>query len=486
MNVSKIEKEAMFGFLPSMREDRSYGLVDYTLTQIGFGIAAWSFLTGGWTGLSVKAGASIWVILLGNAFPVLLMLPLAKHGARLGLDTFITAVSALGHVGAKAFFAVFAILNLGYVMIVLFMLGESFTILVKRFGGPEFLQSRTTGAPIFALTFFVLCIYIAYTGPDVIKVFTRWGVTAVLLILTGLIVGVLAKYGLGNVFAAEPAEPFADYHTGVMTAFEWNVGLGFSWLPYIGQWVRLSKTERGAVQGTFLGWGLLLNIAAVFGVFATLSIGFGDPTAWILDIGGPVLGVVGLLMLILANTTTAVILMYTQGLSFKTQFPKWPWGRSVLTILPAGVLMLSPVFYDGYGTFLTYVSFVMSIMAGILVADYLLRRGRVEMGALYDRGNPHYRYPLGINPGAVVALAAGALAYLLAYNPVSGETGLWFRFFAAGLPSFFVAGVVYAASMATVFAGYRKLDREWRRRVAAGDRGAVMLPSDQIATARAK
>ncbi|MCL5735729.1 MAG: cytosine permease [Actinobacteria bacterium] len=483
MASSTVEKEAAFGFLPSMRQDRTYGIVDYTLTQIGFGIAAWSFLVGGWTGLSVKAGTSIWVILLGNALPVFLMLPLARHGGRLGLDTFLTAVTALGHAGAKVFFIIFAVLNLGYTAIVMFMLGESGTVLVEKSGGPAFLQSRQLGAPMFALIVFAVCIFIAYKGPDVIQVFTRVGVSAICLILVGLIIGVLVKYGPGHIFAAQPAEPFEDYRTGVMSAFEWNLGIGFSWLPYIGQWVRLSKTERGAVHGTFLGWGLLLNIAAIFGVFATLAIGFGDPITWILDLGGPWLGVVGILMLMLANTTTCVVLVYTQGLSFKTQFPRLRWGLAVLTIVPAGVLMISPTFYDAFGPFMAYVSFVMSVIAGVLVADYFLRRGRVEVGALYDRGNPHYRYPFGVNPGAVLAIAAGTVVYWLAFNPVTSAAGLpWFRVVGAGLPSFFVAALVYAAAMATVFKRYRALDFEWRRRLAAGDVRAVMLPSGLSAT----
>lgn len=477
---NQIEKEAIFGFLPSMRKDRTYGLLDYTLTQIGFGLAAWCFLIGGWTGTVARASDAIWIILLGNALPVFLMLPLAKHAARRGLDTFLLAVPALGHVGSKIFFVVFAILNLGWITIALFMLGESFIRLVNLTGGPEALQTRTFGAPLFALVFFAFSLFVGFKGPEAIKIFTRWGVAAIMLILVGLIIGVIGKYGFGTVFAAEPTDAFENYHLGVMSGLEWNIGLGFSWLPYIGQWCRLVRSERAAVHGTFLGWGLILNIAAVFGALATLAIGFGDPTDWIVALGGTALGVVGLLMLILANTTSAVILIYTQGLSFKTQFPRWSWGRAVATTIPAALLMLSPSFYDAYGTFLLYVSFIMSIMAGIMVVDYFVRKGRVEVGAIYDRGNPHYRYPLGINPAAIIAAVVGSLAYWLAYNPVSGETGFWFSYLAAGVPSFFVAGFVYWAGMVTVFSRYRKVDNEWCRRVEAGEIDAVMLPPNPL------
>jgi nucleobase:cation symporter-1, NCS1 family len=241
-----IQREVHFGFLPSLRRDRHFSLMDFVLVQTGFGIAAWCFLVGGITGTMLEGRHALWVILMGNAIPVLLILPVALFLARAGLDTFIGSVAALGHRGSQAFFAIFATLNLGWITIALFMLGESAIKLSDHAGLPGFLTTRTTGAPIYAIVFFAIAVAVAYSGPVAIKWFTRIGVPAILLILLGLIIVVVGKYGFARVFESAPVEPTEDFRYGIMLALELNVGLGFSWLPYFGQWVRLARSESGA------------------------------------------------------------------------------------------------------------------------------------------------------------------------------------------------------------------------------------------------
>ena len=52
-------------------------------------------------------------------------------------------------------------------------------------------------------------------------------------------------------------------------------------------------------------------------------------------------------------------------------------------------------------------------VAGIMVADYfLIRHTRLDVYSLYHRDGP-YEYTRGINPRAVIALVAGALAALI-------------------------------------------------------------------------
>jgi cytosine/uracil/thiamine/allantoin permease len=59
-----------------------------------------------------------------------------------------------------------------------------------------------------------------------------------------------------------------------------------------------------------------------------------------------------------------------------------------------------------------------------------------------------YRYWHGWNPGALIAVACGFATYLLILNPLTWEsvTGL-FPYLTAGLPTFFVTGIVYTILM---------------------------------------
>jgi NCS1 family nucleobase:cation symporter-1 len=483
-----IGREVEFGFLPTLGRERAFSWIDFTLVQTGFGIAAWCFLVGGYTGSFIEGKYGIWVILLGNALPVLLILPYALSTARYGVDTFIASNPALGHNLSRVFFVIFAILNLGWITIACFMLGESCIKVAKVAGLPEFLTTRTIGAPIFSLIFYLLGMYVAWKGPVAIKRFARVGVPAIILILFGLIIAVVFKYGFTRVMDSEPATPFPTLWEGISNSVEVNAGLGFSWLVYLGQWCRLARSESAAIQGTYLGYGLLLNVAGIFGAFTALIVGSLDPTDWMIGVGGTVFGVFGLILLILANLTSTVVLMYSQALSVKTMVPKLDWKWAILTNAPAAFLMFSPAFYDAYTKFLAYVAFIMATFGGVLVADwFFVRRQRFEVGALYDHGNPQYRYWYGWNPAAIVAVAVGTGVYWLLYNPVTFVYTKPFALFGAAIPSFFAAAATYAFCALVVFRNLEsyRLDRLWRRRVAQGEADAVvvsdgMLPGAEI------
>jgi NCS1 family nucleobase:cation symporter-1 len=459
-----IKSEVSFGFLPVLRKDRAFGWWDFVLVQTGFGIAAWCFLVGGLTGTVLEGKYAIWVILLGNALPVLLILPFALQTARQGVDTFIASNQALGHRLSQIFFVIFAVLNLGWITIACFMLGLSAIKVSGVFGLPEFLTTDTVGAPIYSIVFFGLALWIAWMGPLTIRRLARIGVPAILIILVGLIVVVLVKYGITSVLDSAPAEPYGTLSESVTHALEWNVGLGFSWLVYLGQWCRLAKNESGAINGTYLGYGLILNVAGIFGAFTALLVGSLDPTDWMLEAGGDWFGLFGLLLLILANLTSAVVLIYSQALSVKTMVPKVKWVWAVLTTAPAAFLMLSPSFYDSYQKFLLYVSFIMATFGGVLVVDwFFIRHQRGNIGQIYDHGGRQYRFWAGFNPAAVIAIVVATAFYWWTYNPVTDVSGPLFAFLGAGIPSFFVAGIVYYIAAKTAFSGLYAVDREWQR-----------------------
>lgn len=444
-NTSPHEEEAShFGILPAMANERPFGLTDYVMMMVGFGIAAWSFLIGGYTGTVLPASQAIPVILFGNAIPVLLLLGLAKFYCRYGVDTFIGARVALGWMGGNIFLVVFAIINLGWMTMAAFMLGESFTTLLAEFNAPAWLVDRSIGAPLFAVLAFLVAWFIAYRGPIAIKLFNRVGVPTIFVIIGGLIFYILGVEGLDKAFSAAPSAPYEDPRRSLMSAIEWNVGLGFSWAAYFGQWCRLARTEKTAVWGSFIGWGVLLNIAAILGALTALLVGVYDPAKWMISAGGPVFGILGLLLLILANLTSATILVYSQGISIKTMFPRWGWLKAIATTLPAILLMLTPAFYDGYTTFLSYISFIMAAIGAVLVVEVvIIRRYDVDMVGMYDPTSMAYRYQGGINYGAFFAIILGGVFYFWTYNPVADVAGPLFLYMSAGLPTFFMTAIVY-------------------------------------------
>lgn len=441
-----VQREVYFGILPVLRGERQFGLLDFLLVQVGFGIAAWSFLVGGYTGSVLPAGPAIAAILFGNAIPVFLISVLAILYARYGVDTFIGARAVLGPRGSNLFLIIFAILNLGWITIACFMLGESAIRVVAAFGGPEWLASRTVGAPMFALAAFAVAWWLALQGPIAIRLFIRVGVPAMTLIIIGLIFYIFVHNGVSTVWNAQPPAPYDSSVRGLASAIEWNVGLGFSWLPYIGQWNRLAKDERTALIGTYLGWGVLLNVAAILGALTALLVGTYEPTEWMIEAGGPLFGLFGLFMLILANLTSATVLIYSQSLSIKTLFPRWKWFWALLTTVPAALLMLTPTMYDSYTKFLAYISFIMAAFGGVMVADYVfVQRFHISLRDLYRQHAGRYQYVAGFNWEAYAAIVLGGIFYFWTYDPATDRAGPLFTYITAGIPTFFLTAAVYLA-----------------------------------------
>ena len=443
---SLINKEVEFGYLPALKNERQFGMWDFILIQVGFGIAAWCFMVGGLTGTVLPGKLAIPVILLGNALPVFLIAPLVILFARYGVETFAGARAALGYLGSDIFFVIFAVLNLGWIVIATFMLGESVIKIMAAVNAPEFLTTRTVGAPIFSIIAFAVGVFIAYRGPIAIKLFTRIGVPSLILILLGLAYVVIVQNGFDVVLNSEPAGAYDTMSRSVASALEWNVGLGFSWLPYLGQWARMAKTEKTAYYGTFYGFGIILNIAGIFGAFVALLVGSLDPTDWMIAVGGVTFGIFGLLLLVLANLTSTIVLIYSQALSFKTIFPDKKWGLAIASTMPAALLMLSPAVYDSYSTFLSYVSFTMAAYGGVLIADYfLVRKSVINVRELYNRGGI-YQYQGGVNVMAYAVILLTSVFYFWTYNPVSDQAGPLFTFISAGIPTFFLSALLYFAA----------------------------------------
>lgn len=452
---SSISKDVAFGFLPAQKKDRIFGRWDLTFVLLGIAVSCFALLIGGYTGMWLNAKESTAVILFGNSLPVLLIMPIAILFTRYGIDTFIGFRSALGYLGSNIFYFIFMVLTIGYLSIALYMSGQAVVKIASFTSLPLFFTSQETGAPFFAILIFILVFSATYRGPLFIGKFNKVGVPAILLVMVGIILALIFKEGLGNIFALSPAEPYEDWSRSFMTALEVNIGLGFSWLPYIGQYARLAKTEKGAFKAGFLSYGVLVVVVAGLGALSALLVASLDPTDWMYVIGGKIGGNVGsiilLLLLTVGNITAGIFLMYSQAISFKTVFPKKAWIVALATSIPTAFLLLSSAFYDAFDTFITVIAYIMAVFGGIVISDFfLVKKQNLSLRDLYDTKGA-YKYWKGVNPSAIVAFVAGTITYWSLYNPITDTPSKLFEYTTAGIPSYFVALIVYYIAAKYIF-----------------------------------
>lgn len=448
----EIKNEIFFNAVPADSSDRIYGLGDFVAIQITFGIAAWFFLVGSLTGLTVKASEAIPIVLFGNCVPLFLVAPLAVIFARYGTEQWAGSAAVLGHRFKDLWLLMYITSSFGWIAYSAFLFGESAIKFVKFFNGPEFLSIEVPGAIIFAVIATIIGAWVAYQGPNILKWFTRLSAIFLLIVLSAFVWIMLAKYGTDHIFSQEPSQALETLAWSRASAIEWNVGLGFSWAFWYGQWTRLAKTEKAAYHGCLWGWGLLACTAGIFSAFTALVLKTYDPSEWIIALGSPIIALIGLVMFAIANIGSITCLVYPMSITFRSRFPKVKWGITIIICSAAALVLENPVVFAHYGVYLAYIALLAGAYGGIMMADYfIVSRGKWSwsLRGIYNQHSEYY-YWHGFNPAALIATIVAALFYLWTLEPLkwTSSNGL-FPYITAGIPSFFIAFGVYAVLMKT-------------------------------------
>ncbi|MGE7665803.1 cytosine permease [Ureibacillus composti] len=447
---SNVNADIAFAYLPTHKKERKMSFFDLLLVQTVVGLSAFGLLSGAYAGTMVEAGDSLIAVFFGNAFPMFLIAPVAFYFAKYGVDTFVGYRSALGYNGVVAFFILFYLLSLGYSALALFMAGESLSSAFKVVNAPEFL-SGSVGPTVCAIILFFIAFIIVLRGPNAIRKFNIIAVPSFFLFLIALIIAVVFSDHIPALNKLTPVEPFENHTRSFMTALEINVALGFSWLPYLGQYSRLAKSSKSAYSASFYSYGVVVVVAAVVGAIAALISGSMYPGDWMNAIMGSKFAIIGLILLTVANLGATLFLMYSFAISFKTLFSKSSWVIAVSTLLPTIILLLNSTFYDAFNIFMSVISFSMASLGGILIADYFfVKNQNISLRDLYNTKGK-YNYWFGFNPSAIVTLVASYFFFWGIYNPITLEAKGLFLKITAGIPTFFLAGVLYYVCAKFIF-----------------------------------
>ena len=265
--------------------------------------------------------------------------------------------------------------------------------------------------------------------------------------------------------AARPAlanpSPTWNYTTGV----ELGIGATLSWWPYIGAMIRMAPNGRSVVLPVMLGMCAPVPVLSLIGIAGVLVLKTSDPSQWLRTVGGPTYAIVSLAFVAAANfgTTTAGIYASAIGLRNFGALQRRSWtALLVITITPVALvgIFIPELFFARFGNFLALIAVAFAPLCGIQIADYfILRRGRIDIRAIYG-GRSDYFFYAGINPAAIIALAAGCLVYVCLLNPLTYRSNALYAHVTASLPSAATAALVYLLAALLVIragrGGYRQ------------------------------
>lgn len=439
--------------LPLLPSERTWGPLALFGNAASAAVATWCFIIGGYLAYYLPAGIGTLVMvsgmLIGMFFVVMACLPSAT---RYGVEAIRSTRPIFGVRGSYLTVALLVVFTVGWNTILMIFLGRAGAQILIA-GGMAGESLRGFLEVSLALVGLVVVWFTLRKGPDTLR--NIGPVIAVSVIVLSLVVLVMlfAKVGVSTVFSAPALAPSGDNLLDYMTGIELLVATALSWWPYVGGLLRLSTGTKTAIWPAIGGLGIAVSAICLIGLYSATAMpdSGGDPTSYLLEVGGLGFGLVALAFIVLANIGTTMLGIYVSALAIK-QVPavdrKVSWNAStalVLAPVAVVVLFLATPFYDHFGTFLAFSGVVFGPICGVQIADYfLIRKQNLDLRSLFsDVPGNHYWFTGGFNIAGLVSIAVGVTAYLLLLDPVTFESAPLFKFIGASVPATLVAGAAY-------------------------------------------
>lgn len=457
----EVAREATFGSLPLLKAERVWRAGDFSWVTISLAIATWAFLTGGSTVLLVGFTDGIAAMLIGNSLGLAIMaLGSVMLSQRLGVEQYRALKSVFGIVGVGiVVFTVVLLVEMGWTSLLGVMFGRAFTEISNQAFGAG-LDTFGPLVTVFALAAIFVGWIVLSRGPVTISKLNRFVAPGLIVIVVAMMVLLMSQHSWEDLLAAPPMAPFEDEQLNFMMAVEFNLGAGLSWWPVMGSLSRLTRGPKAALWPAYGGIIIGTVAAQIVGMAAALMIGEADPTAWMVPLGGPILGVLTLLFVGFANVTSMASIAYSTVLAVKQSSGetlsrvRWPLLCGGFLILPA-ILSFFPAFmYEKFMTFVVVSGAFIAALCGVIIADYLIvRRQRISLRALYASGpEDPMRFTGGVNLAAMASVALASIFYLWIYNPITLETQAFFAYATATIPTVAIAMIAHVVLTHLIYA----------------------------------
>jgi NCS1 family nucleobase:cation symporter-1 len=444
---------ALEGSFPVLPSERTWGSWSLFGISVSTAIATWCFLIGGYIAYYLGAIDGVLVMTAGSLVGILLIVGACLPAAtRYGTDSITNSRPQLGTRGSYlALLAQYGSV-IGWNCLLLIFLGRGAAELLIAMGvfgeGARDVLVTVTGLLACVLVWALL-----RKGADGMRDVGPIIAVIVSILALAILVMLLVEFGWSSIANAAPLAASDSRLWNVTTGFEIMVAVALSWWPYAGGMVRLVPDARRAIWPVVGGLAVSVGIICTVGLWSGLVLpdSGGDPTTYLVDVGGLALGIPCLLFIILANVGTALVGVYVSAVGLK-QIPAvqthLPWNATTaITLLPVAfvIVVLPGWMFDNIGTFLAFMGVLFAPVCGVQIVDYyLLRRQRLSVRGLYRStpGSPYY-YWHGFNPVAILAIAAGFGTYLYLLDPVNYTSHSPYEYVSASLPAAFIAGALH-------------------------------------------
>ena len=428
MRAPRIENSPLYNkdLAPVPSSERTWGIYAYASLWVGMSVCIPTYmLASGLIAGGMNWRQAIVTILLGNVIVLLPMILNAHAGTKYGIPFPVLVRASFGVRGANLPAILRALVACGWFGIQTWIGGQAIHTMLGILW-PAVAHSREWLWICF-VGFWALNIYVVWRGLETIK----WieGASAPFMLAVGVVllwwITDLAG-GLGPVLDTpsrfQTNAEFFRFFAPSLTAM---VGFWATVALNIPDFTRYARSQKTQIWGQALGLPTTMTLYAFIGVAVTSAsvLIFGeavwDPVVLLGKLNRPMVALISLVALLVATLTTNVAAnVVSPSNDFSNLNPRRISFRAgglitgILGVLIMPWKLLSDANAYIFGWLVGYSS-LLGPIAGIMIADYFVLRGRsLDVEGLYVPDGP-YRYSNGVNWRAVAALACGVAVALI-------------------------------------------------------------------------
>ena len=407
----------------------------------------------------IAGGMSWWqaigTILLGNLIVLVPMLLNAHAGTKYGIPFPVLVRASFGVIGANVPAVLRALVACGWFGIQTWIGGQAIFSMLKILW-PS-LAGSTSGGWICFFVFWLINMAVIWRGIDTIRFLE--GISAPFMLCVGLLLlwWITGKAGgLGPVLSAPGKfQTSASFFKFFIPSLTGMVGFWATVALNIPDFTRYAKSQRAQAMGQALGLPAAMTLYSFIGVAVTSAsvVLFGepiwDPVALLGRFNQPVVASLALVALLIATLNTNVAAnVVSPSNDFSNLNPRLISFRTGGMITGVVGIMMMP--WKLMGNFSAYIfgwlvgySGLLGPIAGVMIADYFIIRGKsLNVTDLYRR-NGEYEYSGGFNYRAIAALVLGITIALIGL----AVPALRWLYDYAWFVGFLVAGAIYTLLM---------------------------------------
>jgi nucleobase:cation symporter-1, NCS1 family len=423
MASSHIESSPLYNkdLAPTTSDHRTWGTYNYAALWVSMSVNILTYMLAA----SLIQGGMNWkqavaTVFLGNTIVLVPMLLNSHPGALYGVPFPVLARASFGVLGANVAAVLRALVACGWFGIQTWIGGEAINTLIATLA-PGWARIAH-GTAICFMAFWCINLVVIVKGIEYIRFLQ--GISAPILLAVGLLLLGWAYYSAGGfgpmLSAPSKFNSFADFLKFLVPALNATVGFWATVSLNIPDFTRFARSQRQQAIGQALALPTTMTLYSLIGILVTSAtvIIYGtaiwDPVQLLSRFHSPVAVVISLVAILLATLNVNIgANVVSPANDFSNLWPRKISFRigGVITCFMGIALMPWKLLAD-YQTFILgwlggYAAFLGPV-AGIMICDYFVVRGRVlVVDDLYLREGV-YEYSGGFNWAALVALGLGA------------------------------------------------------------------------------